>query len=229
MFVKICGLTTEEDALLAVALGADALGFVFAPGSPRQVRVREVQDIVHRLAPGTTTVGVFRDERRERVVEVVHSIGLAGAQLHGREHPTEVRWVADRVPFVIQAFPAGDPGLAQAAGSGASAVLIDAPMPGSGRVYDWSMAEGAPSAVRVLLAGGLDEHNVGDAIRTVRPWGVDVSTGVETEPGSGRKDPVKLRRFIEAAREAGEAVAHDGWMPDIEPGRLYDWSTEPRD
>lgn len=229
MFVKICGLTTEADALLAVALGADALGFVFASGSPRQVRDREVRDIVHRLPPGTRTIGVFRDERPERVVEVVHSIGLTGAQLHGREHPSEVRWVADRVPLVIQAFAAGDPSLPQSAGSGASAVLIDGPDPGSGRVYDWSLAEGAPSGVRVVLAGGLDEHNVGDAIRAVRPFGVDVSTGVETEPGSGRKDPVKLRRFIEAAREAGAAVAEDEGMPAFEPGRLYDWSIERRD
>jgi phosphoribosylanthranilate isomerase len=229
VFVKICGITTEEDALLAVALGADALGFVFASGSPRQVRVREVQDIVHRLPPGTTTVGVFRDERRERVVEVVHSIGLTGAQLHGREHPTEVRWVAQRVPLVIQAFAAGDPALAQAAGSGASAVLIDAPTPGSGRVYDWSLAEGAPSGVRVVLAGGLDERNVGDAIRALRPFGVDVSTSIETEPGSGRKDPVKLRRFIEAAREAAAAVAEDLDLPPVEPGYLYDWSIERRD
>jgi len=229
VFVKICGITTEDDALLAVALGADALGFVFSPGSPRQVRLREVRDIVHRLPPGTTTVGVFRDERRERVVEVVHSIGLTGAQLHGREHPSEVRWVAERVPLCIQAFAAGDPSLADAAGTGASAVLIDAPTPGSGRVYDWSLAEGAPSGVRVLLAGGLDEHNVGDAIHTVRPWGVDVSTGVETEPGSGRKDPVRLHHFIEAARRAGADVAHDGWTPDAESGRLYDWSVDRRD
>jgi len=133
------------------------------------------------------------------------------------------------VPLVIQAFAAGDPSLPQSAGSGASAVLIDGPDPGSGRVYDWSLAEGAPSGVRVVLAGGLDEHNVGDAIRAVRPFGVDVSTGVETEPGSGRKDPVKLRRFIEAAREAGAAVAEDEGMPAFEPGRLYDWSIERRD
>ena len=184
---------------------------------------------MHRLPPGTITVGVFRDERRERVVEVVHSMGLHGAQLHGREHPSEVRWVADRVPLVIQAFPAGDPALAQGATSGAAAVLIDAPTPGSGRVFDWSLAEGAPAGARVLLAGGLDEDNVGDAIRTVRPWGVDVSSGVETEPGSGRKDPVRMRHFIEAARQAGAEVAHDGWVPGEEPGRLYDWSLDPRD
>ena len=93
--MKVCGITTEDDALLAVALGADALGFVFASGSPRQVRVKEVGDIVRRLPPGQPTVGVFRDERRERVVEIVHSIGLTGAQLHGREPASEVAWIAD--------------------------------------------------------------------------------------------------------------------------------------
>jgi phosphoribosylanthranilate isomerase len=228
MFIKICGITTEDDALLAVALGADALGFNFAPGSPRQVRSSEVRAIVHRLPPKTPTVGVFRDERRERVVEIVHSLGLTGAQLHGREHASEVRWIADRVPLVIWAFPAGDPALADAADGGASAVMVDAPEPGSGRVFDWSLAEGAPPGVRVILAGGLDPDNVGDAIRRVRPWGVDVATGVETEPGSGRKDPIRLRHFIEAARETAEDVARDGWMPQPEPGRLYDWRLDER-
>ncbi len=226
--MKTCGMTTEDDALLAVALGADALGFVFAPGSPRQVRPREVAAIVRRLPPGTTTVGVFRDERRERVVEIVHSIGLTGAQLHGREHPSEVRWIAERVPLVIQAFSAGDPAIAEAASGGAHAVLVDAPDPGSGRVFDWSLAEGAPPGVRVMLAGGLDADNVGAAIERVRPWGVDVCTGVETEPGSGRKDPIRLRRFIDAARRAGAAVAHDGWSPEAESGPLYDWSIDER-
>jgi phosphoribosylanthranilate isomerase len=171
---------------------------------------------------------VFRDERRERVVEIVHSIGLTGAQLHGREHPSEVRWVAARVPLVIQAFPAGDPALAEAAGGGAHAVLVDAPDPGSGRVFDWSLAEGAPSGVRVMLAGGLDADNVAAAIQRVRPWGVDVCTGVETEPGSGRKDPIRLRRFLETARAAGAAVAQDGWSPGRPAGRLYDWSIDER-
>jgi phosphoribosylanthranilate isomerase len=228
MFVKVCGITNDEDALLAVAVGATAVGFVFAPGSPRQVRPREVRDIIRRLPPGTPTIGVFRDERRERVVEVVNSIGLTGAQLHGREHPSEVRWVAERVPFVIQAFPAGDPAMGGAAGAGADVVMIDAPEPGSGRVFDWSLAEGAPSGIPVVLAGGLDDANVADAIRRVRPWGVDVSTGVETEPGSGRKDPRRLRRFVEAARRAAADVARDGWTPRRDPARLYDWQRDER-
>src|ERR1700730_12698678 len=163
VFVKVCGITNEEDALLAVALGADALGFVFASGSPRQVRVKEVGDIVRRLPPGQPTVGGFRDERRERGVEVVHSIGLTGAQLHGREPASEVAWIAERVPLVIQAFQAGDPALAAAGGRAARAVLLGAHEPGSGQVFDWYLAEGVPPGVRVILAGGLDADNVGAA------------------------------------------------------------------
>ena len=98
MFVKICGITNEEDALLGVAMGADALGFVFSPGSRRQVRVDQAREIIHRLPTGTVTVGVFRDERPERVIEMVNSVGLTGAQLHGREPPSEVRWSANGAP-----------------------------------------------------------------------------------------------------------------------------------
>ena len=97
MWIKICGITNEEDALLAVALGADALGFVFAPGSPRQVTTHVVGEILHRLPAGVITVGVFRDEVKERAVEIVNTLGLGGAQLHGREPLSDVRWVRRRV------------------------------------------------------------------------------------------------------------------------------------
>lgn len=212
MFVKVCGITNEEDALLAVALGADALGFVFAPGSHRQVRPGAAEDIVRRLPPGEVlTIGVFRDERPERVVEIVHTVGLKGAQLHGREPLSDVRYVRERVPIVIQAFGAGDPAISSAANGPADAVLIDSPEPGSGRVFDWSLTEGAPGGMRLLLAGGLTADNVGAAIERVRPWGVDVATGVEVAPGNGRKDPRKLRRFLETAKEAGDRLARAGW------------------
>lgn len=204
VFVKICGTTNEDDALLAVALGADALGFVFAP-SRRQIRPDLAAEIVHRLPHGVVTVGVFRDERPERVVEIVNRVGLTGAQLHGREPLSEVRWVRQRVQFVIQAFAAGDAALATAANGPADVVLVDSPSPGSGRVFDWALAEGAPGGIRLLLAGGLNHENVGQAIRRVRPWGVDVSTGVEAAPG--RKDARKLRRFVEEARAAADALA----------------------
>ena len=227
MFVKICGITNEDDALLAVALGADALGFVFASGSPRQVSPADVGAILRRLPATIATFGVFRDERPERVVEIVNSLGLGGAQLHGREPASEVRWVRERVPLVIQGFAAGDPTLASVREGGADFVLVDAVEPGSGRAFDWALAEGVPGGVRLLLAGGLTPDNVADAIKRVRPFGVDVSTGVETEPGSGRKDPSRVRRFVEAVRATADELARDGWEPG-EGLRPFDWQVDER-
>ena len=217
MFVKICGTTSEEDALLAVAMGADALGFIFAPSS-RQIAPGIARDIVRRLPPEIITIGVFRDQAKERVVEIVNSAGLKGAQLHGRETPEDTRFVRSRVPMVIKAFSAGDPKVAKAKEYGADVVMLDAPNPGSGQVFDWRLTEGVPPGVRLLLAGGLNPDNVGDAIAQVNPWGVDVATGVEESPG--RKDPRKLRAFVNAAR-AAEKPAYEG--ADQGP---YDWQEE---
>jgi len=222
MWVKICGVTNEEDALLAVALGADALGFNFAPGSPRQVTPETVGNILHRLPPGIVTVGVFRDEQQERVVEIVNTLGLSGAQLSGRETLSDVRWIRRRVPFVIQAFAADDPALAAVGNGPVDIVLIETDQPGSGRVFDWALADAVPPGVRLLLAGGLHHSNVAEAIRRVRPWGVDVATGVETTPGSGYKDPRKLSAFISAAREAEDDGSGDAWVPDP-AAAPYDW------
>ena len=122
------------------------------------------------------------------------------------------------MPFVIQAFAAGDPALERAAQHGASAILIDSPSPGSGQVFDWALAEGAPLGQRLMLAGGLTPENVAVAIEAVRPWGVDVATGVEVRPG--HKDPVKLKAFIAAAREAA-LEPYRG--PDQLP---YDWQED---
>ncbi|HEY3702060.1 MAG TPA: phosphoribosylanthranilate isomerase [Acidimicrobiales bacterium] len=214
MFVKVCGTTSEEDALLAVALGADALGFVFAP-SPRQVAASVVTHIARRLPPEVITIGVFSNETPERVVEVVNTIGLKGAQLHGSESPEATRWVAERVPVTIKAFAAGQRAITNAADYRADVVLLDAPSPGSGKVFDWRLAEGVVDGSRLLLAGGLDPVNVGEAIARVHPWGVDVVTGVEARPG--RKDPRKLRAFIAAAKAAGRP---DYQGDDDAP---YDW------
>jgi phosphoribosylanthranilate isomerase len=220
VFVKICGITNEDDALLAVAMGADAVGFIFA-ASPRRVHPETVRDILKRLPHDVLTVGVFRNERPERVVEVVNRTGLKGAQLHGGELPADVQAVRERLPFVIQALPAGDARLAHAgAGPGsADVVLIDSPEPGSGTVFDWSMAEGAPDGVRLLLAGGLNPDNVEHAIRKVRPWGVDVGSGVEAAPG--RKDATKVRLFVEVAKRVGDTL-DEGWVPGEEAP--YNWA-----
>ncbi len=219
MFVKICGITSEEDALLAVAMGADAVGFNFVPSSPRFLAVSRAADIVKRLPPEILTVGIFRDDAPARVVDLVHQAGVRAAQLHGHESAADSRWVRQRVPLVIKAFPGGDPELARAVAYGADAVMVDSASPGSGEVFDWSLAEGAPSGVRLVLAGGLTPDNVAEAIDRVRPWGVDVASGVESEPGI--KDPTKVRLFINAAK-AAEPADYQGQEDD----RPFDWMLE---
>ncbi|MBX3285029.1 MAG: phosphoribosylanthranilate isomerase, partial [Actinobacteria bacterium] len=137
--------------------------------------------------------------------------------------PEVTREVRSRVPLVIKAFPAGDPGLDHVDDYGADAVLIDSPRPGSGQVFDWSLAEGRPDGHRVILAGGLTPENVADAIRRVGPWGVDVASGVEADRGEpGQKDARKVKAFVEAARAARppqEPRAAD----DLDGFGPYDW------
>ncbi len=220
--MKICGITREDDALLAVAMGADALGFNFAPGSRRQIAPVLARDIARRLPPEILTVGIFRDEVASRVVEIVNSAGLRAAQLHGHESAETTRWVRERVPFVIKAFAAGDPSLERAADFGADAIMIDSPEPGSGVVFDWTLAEGRPDGHKVILAGGLTPDNVADAVRLVGPWGVDVATGVEADRGDpGQKDARKVRLFVENARAA--APVEDEFGPDPGSGAPFDW------
>jgi phosphoribosylanthranilate isomerase len=216
VFVKICGITSEEDALLAVAMGADAVGFNFVPSSPRFLATSRAADIAKRLPPEILTVGIFRDDARERVVDLVHQAGLRAAQLSGHESAEDTRWVRERVAVVIKAFPGGDPELARAPAYGADIVMLDSASPGSGQVFDWSLAEGAPSGLRILLAGGLTPDNVGEAIDRVRPWGVDVATGTESEPGV--KDPTLVRRFVSAAKDAEPPDYHGS-----EDDRPFDW------
>ena len=221
MFVKVCGTTSEEDALLAVAMGADAVGFVFAP-STRQIAPSIAADIVKRLPPEVVTIGVFRDETPERVVDIVNGLGLKGAQLHGRESPKQTQWVRRRVPMVIKAFSAGDPGVRNALEYKADVVLLDAAQPGSGQVFDWRLAEDVPDGCRLMLAGGLGPDNVADAIAQARPWGVDAVSGIEAEPG--HKDARKLRAFVANAKaaappvyESDNADAPYDWQEDLTP------------
>ncbi|MBO0692581.1 MAG: phosphoribosylanthranilate isomerase [Acidimicrobiaceae bacterium] len=221
MFVKICGTTSEGDALLAVALGADAVGFIFAP-SRRQVSPLLVADIVKRLPPEILTVGVFRDETPKRVVAVAHRAGVRAVQIHGNAGPEECRWIHEHVRVTIRAFGAGDPNVARAEDYGADIVMLDNPNPGSGQTFDWGLAAEVPVGQRLMIAGGLTPENVGHAIDQVRPFAVDVASGVERSPG--QKDPVKLRAFIVNARRAGaefesrsRSAAHAG---------PYDWQQD---
>jgi phosphoribosylanthranilate isomerase len=198
-------------------MGADAVGFVFAPSS-RQLAPQRAGDIARRLPPHVLTVGVFRDERPERVARIVNTAGLRAAQLHGRESARDSQWVAERVPVTIKAFAAGDPSVADAFDHGVDMVMVDGRSPGSGQVFDWSLAEGVPDGIRLLLAGGLTADNVVEAIGAVHPFGVDVSTGVERSPG--HKDPTKVRRFIGQARST-ETEPYEG--DDLPP---YDWADD---
>lgn len=218
MFVKICGITSEEDALLAVAMGADAVGFILAP-STRQVHPELVADVCKRLPPEVLTVGVFRNEAPERVVRLVHRCRLRGAQLHGGEAPSECRWIAERIPFTIKALVAGGPEARVAGDYGTDVILLEGAVPGSGKVFDWTLADAVKGPARLLLAGGLDPSNVAAAIAAVRPWGVDVASGVESSPG--RKDPRKLKAFVAAARLA----APPSWHAEDEAP--YDWQEAP--
>jgi phosphoribosylanthranilate isomerase len=217
MFVKICGITNEDDALIAVAMGADAVGFVFAP-STRQIAPQQVYDITRRLPPEILTVGVFRDEHPSRVIEIVNRSGVRAAQLHGHETPEDVAAVMAQVRRVIKAFPAGSPDAARADRFGTDMILVDAATPGSGSLFDWSLADEVPGGPKLILAGGLTPDNVAAAVQQVRPWGVDVSTGVERSPG--KKDALKVKAFIERARRAAP-VQYVG--PDEMP---YDWADD---
>ena len=217
MFVKICGITNEDDALLAVAMGADAVGFVFAP-STRQIAPQLAFDITRRLPPEILTVGVFRNEHPSRVIELAHKSGVKAVQLHGRESSTQTIEIASQIRWVIKAFGSDDENLPRADQYGTDMILLDAPSPGSGKVFDWSLAGDAPDSVKLILAGGLTPENVGAAVHEVQPWGVDVSSGVEKSPG--KKDALAVKRFIENARaEAVTPYLGDDDLP-------YDWDVE---
>jgi phosphoribosylanthranilate isomerase len=203
LFVKICGITSEADALLAVGMGASAVGFIFAP-SPRQMAPAAVADIVKRLPFETVTVGVFRDEAPRRVVEIAGQAGLRAVQLHGFESVDDTRWVADRVNWTIKAFPAGHRNIERFPEYGAQTLLVDGASPGSGELFDWRLAEGVVDPGRLMVSGGLHPDNVAAAVAHLHPWGVDVASGVESSPGV--KDPGRVRDFVVAAREAGRRV-----------------------
>jgi len=217
MFVKICGITNEDDALLAVAMGADAVGFVFAP-STRQVAAQQVYDITRRLPPEILTVGVFKDEHPDRIFDLVAKSGVKAVQLHGSETITTVAALAENVRWIIKAVVAGSREARVANTYGTDLILVDAPKAGSGEVFDWRLTDEIPSGLRLILAGGLTPENVGAAVEYVKPWGVDVSSGVESAPG--RKDALKVKRFIDAARAAAPADYADS------NEFIYDWLDE---
>lgn len=202
--IKICGITNLEDAQLAVELGADALGFVFYPKSPRYVRVRQAANICHRLPPFVTRVGVFVDELEYEIEKALNECLLTALQFHGEEPPGFCQKFAAKSIKAIRVRD--EDSLRAAADYDVDALLLDtyteSQRGGTGQTFDWSLAIRAKETLAppIILSGGLTTANVQEAIRRVRPYAVDVSSGVEREPG--RKDPEKLRRFIELCKSA---------------------------
>ncbi|MBI2678904.1 MAG: phosphoribosylanthranilate isomerase [Candidatus Koribacter versatilis] len=226
VWVKICGTTNVDDAETAIACGANALGFIFAPG-PRRIAPLDARNIVARLPATLQRIGVFVNEKAERVRDIVSRAGMTGVQLHGDESPEYVqelfrnersserseRAARRRETRVFKAIrmdehAAEKIGKFAAAGDLVDAFLLESPgalRGGSGKTFDWESAatllrqfEGDPK-LRFIVAGGLRPGNVQDALRKLRPWGVDVASGVEKQPGI--KDPDAVRDFIDKVRE----------------------------
>ena len=205
MLVKICGITRLEDADVAIACGAGALGFVFWPQSPRFVDPYRVRAIVASLPPLIATVGVFVNQPAHYVNGVASLVGLSAVQLHGDETAA----FAERIRRpVLRAMAVGAADHAQGgdvlgAWPKRVTLLLDVHDPerrgGTGRTIDWTEAAGIASRRRVMLAGGLTPENIAAAVHAVRPFGVDVSSGVEARPGI--KDHGRVRALFEALTE----------------------------
>ena len=202
MTVKICGMTNVHDTLNAVEAGADAVGFIFAPSSPRYVTQETTRTIIRELPPHVTPVGVFVNMPQQTILEVIEMTGIRALQLHGDEMPEATQgfpvpvWKAFRVgkDFRVDALEAFN----------VSAYLLDAFVEGryggTGKTFDWRIAVAAKKYGRIILSGGLTPANIGDAIRTVQPHGVDVNSGVELSPG--KKDKTRMRDLMLRIQEA---------------------------
>ncbi len=202
--VKVCGITNAEDAWTAVEAGADALGFIFYKQSPRYVVPAVASRIIAELPPLIVTVGVFVNEGMATVRSIMDTCGLAMAQLHGDENASYCHELSRPSMKALRLKDRGSLlALAEYQGRGGVRGFVldtfsELTYGGTGQVTDWALAADVAKSTRILLAGGLTPDNVTEAIRAVRPYGVDVSSGVEAAPG--KKDPAKIRAFLEAVR-----------------------------
>lgn len=201
--IKVCGITNLEDALVAVELGVKALGFVFYPKSPRYISPVKAREISINIHPHTLRIGVFVDEAQDKVLGIAKECLLDGLQFHGNESPEYCASFNDHT--VIKALPLHhSPDLLRLPVYSAHvrAILVDAFDParigGTGKKANWELAREAKGFAPIILAGGLNETNIREALKIVNPYAVDISSGVEISPGV--KDHKKLRRFVEAVR-----------------------------
>jgi phosphoribosylanthranilate isomerase len=207
--VKICGITNWLDARRAVDAGADFLGFNFYAGSPRYVTPAKARQIVRRLPKGIVSVGVFVNETEKNMLKIAQAVGLDRLQLHGDESASSVERLGRWLPVikavrVRKSFPASQ----LARFRHASALLLDGfaakQRGGTGKTFDWRLAQRGRGKTRLFLAGGITPENVAQAIRTARPYAVDVCSGVEAKPG--KKDPRRLKAFMREVENAREEV-----------------------
>lgn len=210
--VKICGITNWPDARLACDAGAHALGFNFYPPSPRALSPAAAWEIRRRLPPFLEAVGVFVNWEPAAVGSLAASLRLQAAQLHGDETPKSVAALARRIAVIKALRVDGSFSLARLAKyRAAAAFLLDGSRAGqyggTGQTVDWEVARRAAQSRLIILAGGLTPENVAEAIRVVRPYAVDVASGVESQPG--KKDPVKLREFVQEAERAGRELERE--------------------
>ena len=201
--IKICGMTNLNDALLAVELGADALGFIFYTKSPRYIDVKAAANICNELPPFVAKVGVFVDELEYEIEKALGECLLNALQFHGEEPPGFCQKFGAKSIKAIRMR--GEESLRVAVEYDVDALLLDTytddSRGGTGKTFDWSLAVKAKEiGPPIILSGGLTTVNVQEAVRRVRPYAVDVASGVEREPG--KKDPEKLRRFIELCKSA---------------------------
>jgi phosphoribosylanthranilate isomerase len=210
LFVKICGITRPQDAELAAGLGASALGFVFWPESPRHVSVETAAVIAANVPAGVLKVGVFVDQPADEVSRIMDEAALDIAQLHGHESAEYCRGLGSRLrrgtagPPIIKAVSVAENAVVHAADFDPDVLLLvdahDATrFGGTGKTANWDSAREVAALRRTILAGGLNAANIKLALRSVRPYGVDVSSGVEAAPGV--KDPNRMRAFFEALHD----------------------------
>jgi phosphoribosylanthranilate isomerase len=201
VFVKICGITRQQDAALAAELGASAIGFIFWPSSPRFVDVDTASAIVRSVRGRLKAVGVFVNDPVEEVARIMETAGLDIAQLHGEESPEYCRQLNRTVIKAVGLKNGAAPSLDGF--DRETTILVDAHdlqrRGGTGETVDWDTARTIAASRRTILSGGLNAGNIGQAIALVQPYGVDVSSGVEASPGV--KDPKKLMRFFEALND----------------------------
>lgn len=201
--VKICGIRTVDALEAAVEAGADYVGFNFFPRSPRYIDPHAAQDLVDRLPDSVTPVGVFVGLRADEVETIAHDSGIRIAQLHGESVRPEI-YRDLTLPVIVAIRVDNEHALEQMAFHNPEAFLLDAYRPGleggTGETFDWNIAHKAATRHRIFLAGGLTKDNVGLAVRFVKPFAVDVASGVESSPGV--KDTVKIKQFIAAVRAA---------------------------